>query len=347
MPEAFRGRLVEVATLRQPLAMAVRINDPALYFAQKTGEVVAVRDGVVDPRPVIDLSGRVSLGSEQGLLGIAFSPNGDFLYANWTDQAGDTHITEFPMRGGGTAGQASGREVMFVDQPYTNHNGGQLMFGPDGFLYIGLGDGGSAGDPQDNAQNLDSVLGKILRIDPRATGGQAYSIPTGNPFVDEPSARPEIWAWGLRNPWRFTFDRTTGDMWIADVGQSSREEIDRQPSTSSGGENYGWDGYEGAVEFEQPLPEDAVEPVYDYGRDLGGTVIGGFVYRGSAIPELSGAYVFGDFYNPDLRALVVSGSDVRHVELGLTVPSLSAFGEDASGELYALSLAGPVFRISP
>jgi glucose/arabinose dehydrogenase len=345
-PEAFRGRLIEVASLQQPLAMAVRINDPALYFAQKTGEVVAVDDGGA-VRTVLDLSRRVSQGGEQGLLGIAFSPNGQYLYANWTDIAGDTHVTEYPIRSGGTAGRDVGRDVLVVDQPYTNHNGGQLAFGPDGFLYIGLGDGGSAGDPQDNAQNLGSLLGKILRIQPRASGGQPYSIPSGNPFVDDPSARPEVWAYGLRNPWRFSFDRLNGDVWIGDVGQSAVEEVDRQPGSSDGGENYGWDGYEGTTEFEAPLPEGAVDPVYEYGRNLGASVIGGVVYRGSEIPELQGAYIFGDYYHPTLRALVLTGSQARHVELPLNVPNLSAIGEDASGELYAMSLTGAVYRLSP
>ncbi len=345
-PEAFRGRLVEVATLQQPLAMAMRINDPALYFAQKTGEVVAVDDGTV--RTVVDLSRRVSQGAEQGLLGLAFSPNGQYLYTNWTDTAGDTHITEFPMRDAGSAGRNAGRDVLVVDQPYTNHNGGQLAFGPDGFLYIGLGDGGSAGDPQDNAQNLGSLLGKILRIEPRATGGQPYSIPTGNPFLDDPTARPEVWAYGLRNPWRFSFDRTTGDLWIGDVGQSAMEEVDLQPGSSSGGENYGWDGFEGTAQFEPPYPAETEEPVYAYGRDLGASVIGGVVYRGSAIPDLQGAYVFGDYYHPPLRALVASpGGQARHVTLPLSVPNLSAIGEDASGELYPMSLNGTVYRLSP
>ena len=346
-PAGFRGRLVQVATLQQPLAMAVRLNDPALYFAQKGGRVVAVRDGTVDPSPVLDLSRRVSLGSEQGLLGIAFSPNGDFLYANWTDLAGDTHVTEFPMRAEGTAGREAGRDVLFLQQPYTNHNGGHLAFGPDGFLYIGLGDGGSAGDPQENAQNLGSLLGKILRVDPRASDGQPYSIPSGNPFVGDPGARPEVWSYGLRNPWRFSFDRTTGDLWIADVGQGAREEINVERTAQGGGLNFGWDGYEGTLEFEQPLPEDPEMPVYEYGRDLGTTVIGGHVYRGAAIPALQGAYIFGDYSNPELRALDLSGGEARPVSLGLTVPSLSAFGEDRSGELYALSLAGPVYRLSP
>jgi glucose/arabinose dehydrogenase len=325
--------------------MAVRANDAALYIAQKTGQVVAIRGETVDQRPVLDLSAEVSQGGEQGLLGLAFSPDGTFLYVNFTDPAGDTRVVEFRMLGG-RADVDSRREVLFIDQPYSNHNGGHLAFGPDGYLYIGLGDGGSAGDPQDNAQNLDALLGKMLRIDPRPTAGTRYGIPTDNPFVGQEGARPEIWAYGLRNPWRYSFDRLTGELWIADVGQNRREEINQQPA-GSGGQNYGWDGYEGTLVYEEPVPEDVVEPVHDYGREMGGTVIGGYVYRGPQLPALQGAYVFGDFFDPDLRALVPADGGFEEVELGLTVPNLSAFGEDAAGELYALSLSGQVYQLVP
>lgn len=247
---------------------------------------------------------------------------------------------------GAQADEASAREVLVVDQPYSNHNGGQLAFGPDGFLYVGLGDGGSAGDPADNAQNLNSFLGKILRIDPKATGGSPYGIPSNNPFLDEDGVRPEIWAYGLRNPWRFSFDRENGDLWIGDAGQERREEIDLLTS-SAGGDNFGWDGYEGTLVYEQPVPEDSEDPVYEYGGELGSAVIGGYVYRGSQIPELQGIYVFGDFYNPQVRALVESGGIYEEVPLGLSVANISAFGEDAAGELYVLSLSGQVYRLSP
>ena len=324
--------------------MAVRPNDDALYFAQKSGEVVAIRGGNVDNRPVLDISDSVSQGFEQGLLGLAFDPEGDFLYINYTDLAGDTHIAEYSMLGA-RADEASGRDVLVIDQPYPNHNGGQLTFGPDGYLYVGLGDGGSAGDPSDNAQNLNSLLGKILRIDPVQTGGTPYGIPSNNPFVGQEGARPEIWAYGLRNPWRFSFDRSNGDLWIGDVGQSRREEIDVQTSPT-GGENFGWDGYEGTLVFEEPVPEDVVDPVHEYGGELGASVIGGYVYRGSQIQALQGAYVFGDFYNPQLRALVPSGGAYEEVPLGLSVGNVSGFGEDAAGELYVLSLSGQVYRIA-
>jgi glucose/arabinose dehydrogenase len=334
-----------VATLEQPLGMALRPGDDTLFVAQKTGQVMAIRGGRVIRRPVLDLSGEVSQGSEQGLLGLTFSPDGGFLYVNFTDLDGDTRIAEFEVGDDGLT-LGSRREVLFVDQPFSNHNGGHLAFGPDGYLYVGLGDGGSAGDPEDNAQNLRSMLGKMLRIDPRPSKGRSYSIPPDNPFVGG-RGLPEIWAYGLRNPWRYSFDRETGDLWIADVGQDAREEIDVQPADSQGGENYGWDGYEGTLPFEDPAPRETVAPVYDYGRDLGGTVIGGYVYRGSAIPELRGAYVFGDLFNPDLRLLVPRGNSVRHLELGIQVDNLASFGEDHDGELYALSLSGPVYRLVP
>jgi glucose/arabinose dehydrogenase len=338
-------RLVPVATLEEPLGMAVRQGDRSLYVVQKTGQLMAIRPGG-SPRSVLDLSDEVSLGGEQGLLGAAFSPDGDFLYVNYTDRAGDTRIHEFAMRGD-AIDLSSRREVLRVDQPYSNHNGGNLVFGPDGYLYIGLGDGGSGGDPEDNAQNLGILLGKMLRIDPRPQDGRPYGIPPDNPFVGREGARPEIWAYGLRNPWRYSFDRETGDLWIGDVGQDEVEEIDLQPADSSGGENYGWDGFEGSARFEPPFPQNAVPPVYEYGRSLGGTVIGGFVYRGSAIPDLRGAYLFGDLFNPEVRGLAPSSDGFGHFELGVTVDNLASFGEDHAGELYLLSLSGPVSRLAP
>jgi glucose/arabinose dehydrogenase len=342
--------LAPVATLEQPLAMAIRRGDrAALYVAQKTGRVVRILDGSVDPVAVLDLSGGVSLGSEQGLLGIVFSPDGRYLYVNYTDTSGDTHVTEYAMRGD-RADPATRREVLAVDQPYVNHNGGNLVFGPDGYLYVGLGDGGSGGDPQGNGQSLSTLLGKMLRIDPRPGADRPYAVPPANPFVGRPGARPEIWAYGLRNPWRYSFDRLTGDLWIADVGQGAWEEIDLQPSASDGGENYGWNLMEGDHPYEGGDPPDgAVRPVFEYSHEEGGcTVTGGYVYRGSAIPELYGAYVFGDYCIGRLEAIRVEGGRVtEHRVLGPVVEGLSSFGEDARGELYAMSLGGMVSRIEP
>jgi glucose/arabinose dehydrogenase len=329
--------------------MAVRPGGTALYVAQKTGRVVAIRGGGVVRTPVLDITEQVSLGSEQGLLGLAFSPSGQHLYVNYTDANGDTRVTGYRMRDG-RADPATRRNVLFVDQPYSNHNGGNLAFGPDGYLYIGLGDGGSGGDPHGNGQSLSTLLGKMLRIDPRPSGERPYGIPSDNPFVDRPDARPAIWAYGLRNPWRYSFDRLTGDLWIADVGQNEWEEVDRQPAGSAGGENYGWNVLEGQHPFSgAEVPSDAVPPMFEYSQDAGGcTVIGGYVYRGEAIPELQGAYVFGDLCLGRIEALrVEEGRVTGHRVLGPEVPSLSSFGEDTRGELYAMSLGGEVYRLVP
>jgi glucose/arabinose dehydrogenase len=344
-----RIRLIQVATLEQPLALAVRAGDAGLYVAEKTGKVVVIRDDAVDPVAVLDLTAQVSQGGEQGLLGIAFAPSGRYLYVNYTDTNGDTHVTEYAMSGA-RADLSTRRDVLLVEQPYPNHNGGNLAFGPDDYLYIGLGDGGSGGDPQGNGQSLSALLGKMLRIDPRPTDGRRYGIPSDNPFVERAEARSEIWAYGLRNPWRYSFDRETGDLWIGDVGQSSWEEVDVQPSGSSGGENYGWNRMEGdhAYDGGDP-PPDVVRPVFEYSHDGGGcTVVGGYVYRGEAVPALVGAYVFADLCLGRLEAIRVEGGRVTdHRVLGPVVPNVSSFGEDADGELYAMSLGGAVYRLAP
>jgi glucose/arabinose dehydrogenase len=340
--------LVQVATLEQPLAMAVRSGNPGIYVAQKTGQVKAIRDGRVDPVPVLDLTEEVSLGGEQGLLGLAFSPSGRHLYVNFTDTSGDTRVAGYVMRDG-RADPGTRRNVLFVDQPYSNHNGGNLVFGPDGYLYIGLGDGGSGGDPHDNGQSLSTLLGKMLRVDPRPSGERAYAIPPDNPFVARSGARPEIWAFGLRNPWRYSFDRLTGDLWIGDVGQDAWEEVDVQPSGSRGGENYGWNRMEGDHPYVGDPPAGVVRPVFEYSHDDGGcTVTGGYVYRGESIPDLYGAYVFGDFCIGELEAIrLEDGRVTGHRVLGPDVPNLSSFGEDARGNLYVMSLSGGVYRLAP
>ena len=245
--------------------------------------------------------------------------------------------------------QSSRRELLFVKQPYPNHNGGQLAFGPDGDLYIGLGDGGSEGDPHDNGQSLRTLLGKILRISPRPAGGKPYGIPPGNPFAGRGDAQPEIWAYGLRNPWRFSFDPATGDLWIADVGQDSWEEIDRQPGGSSGGQNYGWNRLEGTHPYHGQPPSGTVPPVVEYSHDGGAcSVTGGYVYRGSALPELRGSYLYGDYCAGWLAAVATSGDSVSQPrQLGVRVPQLSSFGVDQAGAIYALSLDGPIYRLVP
>jgi glucose/arabinose dehydrogenase len=340
-------RLVPVAELEQPVAMAVRPGERTLYVVEQVGRVRAIRGGQLDPAPVADISGQVTAGGEQGLLGLAFSPDGRYLYLHYTDREGDHQIAELTMSGR-RADPGSQRSLLRIEDPYGNHNGGQLAFGPDGRLYIAFGDGGGGGDPLGSGQSLGTLLGKILRIDPRPAGGRAYRVPSDNPFVDRDGARPEIWAYGLRNPWRFSFDAATGDLWIGDVGQNAYEEVDFEPA-GSGGRNYGWNRREGRHPFSGgDRPDGAVDPVIEYGRDDGCTVIGGFVYRGRRIGGLRGAYLYGDYCSGWVRAARTrDGKVLEQRDLGLEVPSLSSFGTDAAGELYALSLAGAVYRLAP
>jgi glucose/arabinose dehydrogenase len=333
--------LRQIASLREPLGLAVREGDEALYVAQKTGQIVALQDG--DEETVLDIGGEVSGGYEQGLLGLAFSPDGGFLYLHYTDTAGDSRIQEFEVDDDGVA-MDSRREVMHVEQPYANHNCGHLAFGPDGYLYVCMGDGGRGGDPHEHGQNIRTRLGAMLRISPRPEGGDPYGIPEDNPFVGE-DGRPEIWAYGLRNPWRFSFDRETGDLWIADVGQDSREEINFQPADSEGGENYGWARMEGTMPFRGEEPPDHVPPVHEYEFNGRRTVIGGYVYRGEAIPGLRGTYLFGDLFVPELQGLILEDGRAEVRGLEAEVENLVAFGQDHDGELYAISLSGPIFRI--
>jgi len=346
-PRTATVSLTRVATVDQPLAIAIRHGDPSMYVAEKTGRVVAIRDGSVVKRPVLDLSDDVSLGGEQGLLGLAFSPDGRYLYVNYTDVTGDTRIVGYAMHGDRVV-LGSRRQVLFVEQPYDNHNGGDLVFGPDGDLYIGLGDGGSGGDPHGNGQSLGTLLGKMLRIEPTPSGPKPYRVPPDNPFVGDAGARPEIYAYGLRNPWRYSFDPGTGDLWIADVGQSAWEEIDRLPAGSPGGANFGWNLLEGTHRYDGAAPPGAVPPVYEYAHATGGcVVIGGEVYRGSAIPALAGDYVFADFCLGTLQAIrLAPDGTVDHVALGVSLPDVSSFGADAAGELYVTSLDGGVYRIT-
>ncbi|MGI5272761.1 PQQ-dependent sugar dehydrogenase [Nonomuraea sp. CA-218870] len=336
-PGAGKLTFTEIAALERPVAFAVRAGDRRLYVAEQGGKL-----RTTDGDTVVDLSGEVSGGNEQGLLGVAFHPSGRRLYLDWTDRAGTTHVTEWAYDGKKATGR---REVLTVEQPFANHNGGQLAFGPDGHLYIALGDGGGAGDPEGNGQDLGTLLGKILRIDPR--GGRPYAVPDDNPFVGKEGARPEIWAYGLRNPWRFGFDRENGDLWIGDVGQNRWEEIDYQPAGSEGGENYGWDVREGAERFRRGRAEEPVDPVIVYSLDEGGncSVIAGFVYRGTKIPWLRGQFLYGDFCAGWIRAAPVDDLE-RDRRVG-EVEQLSSFGEDHDGELYALSLSGSVYRIDP
>ena len=314
-----------------------------MYVVEQSGALRIVRDGRV-AGTALDLSGNLSSGNEQGFLGATFSPDGKRLYVDYTDADGDSNIDEYEMRGD-VADPRSRRRVMFVDQPYPNHNGGEVIFGPDGMLYIGFGDGGAAGDPHGNGQNLGALLGKILRIDPPATGGAPYSVPKNNPFVGRAGAAREVWMWGLRNPWRFSFDRATNDVWIGDVGQNAYEEIDFAKAGEQG-VNWGWNPREGFHEFAGSSPAGARDPIVETSHDDGNcAIVGGYVYRGRAIPALEGVYLFSDNCNPTVFGVVQRGGRaIGPRDLGVDVTALTTFGEDRTGEMYAAARDGTVYR---
>lgn len=331
-------------------------HDRLFILEQHTGQIRIWRKstGTFNPQPFLTIS-PVSTGNEQGLLGLAFHPdyqNNGYFYVSFTNPA--TRIVRYTRTTEDTANAASAFQIFTVNQPFTNHNGGGIAFGPDGFLYIGLGDGGSANDPGNRAQNMGDVLGKMLRID--VDGGSPYVVPPSNPFVGT-TARQEIWHLGLRNPWRWSFDRVTGDMYIGDVGQNAIEEIDFQPA-GVGGLNYGWRCMEGnnctglsGCTCNSP---SLTMPIHTYTHSFGCSVTGGFVYRGCAIPELRGTYFFADYCSARIWTFryennVVSEFRERTAEMapgmGVNVTSISSFGEDLDGELYIVSLGGRIFKI--
>jgi glucose/arabinose dehydrogenase len=358
-------RLRKVGDFDQPLYIVQPPGyDRDLFVVEKTGQVQVVHDGERLPEPFLDLSDAVSTGGEQGLLSVTFAPDyqsSGLLYVDYTDTAGDTRVVEYrrsaqdPL----AADPQSAREVLTVDQPYENHNGGLVLFGPgetpkgseaSELLYVGLGDGGSADDPERNGQDLSTLLGKILRIDPRPSGDRPYSVPDSNPFVGRSGARPEIYSYGLRNPWRFAFDRLTGALAIADVGQNEIEEVSLVGRNQGSGANFGWSAYEGFDRFNLDQPSrGALPPVLAYGHDAGCSITGGHVARDRRLPSLYGRYLYGDYCAGQLRSFTATpgrrATDDR--PLGLEVPSLSSFGEDNAGRLYATSLQGPVYKLVP
>jgi glucose/arabinose dehydrogenase len=340
--------------LIRPVAFATRPTGDRVYVAEQGGRLLAYALGadgsLAEQGTALDLTGRVSGDNEQGLLGAAFSTDGARLYVNFTDLDGTTTVAEFQMDGD-RADPASERTVLTVAQPFPNHNGGDLHFGPDGYLYVSLGDGGSAGDPDGNGQNPDTLLGSILRIDPVANGSSSYAVPADNPYVGG-GGRPEIFLIGVRNPWRISFDAATGDLWVADVGQAEVEEVTVLRAASGGGRgaNLGWDLLEGSRSFEGSAPSDHVPPIFEYGRDDGCSVTGGYVYRGAAIPSLRGIYVFADYCTGSLWGLVAGARPevADRIELGPNAGLVSAFGQDLAGELYVLDHdAGTVSRLMP
>jgi glucose/arabinose dehydrogenase len=336
--------LTEVATLGSPTAGAVG-PDGVLYLADRAGTVHPLTgDGAGDA--VLDLSAETTTESERGLLGIAFAADGSELYLSSTDRDGATVLTAVSIADGELDPEQR-RTVFRLAQPYANHNGGDVHIGPDGRLYLGLGDGGSAGDPLDAGQDLSTPLGALLRIDPLA--GDPYAVPSSNPFVDTDGAAPEILAYGLRNPWRFSFDPVTDEVWIADVGQDRREEINRVAFEDLPGANFGWNRMEGTLPFDGEEPTDHVPPIYEYDTrgPEGCAVTGGVVYRGQAIPELTGVYLYADYCNGTVRGLVVGedGEVAEQAELGIDGGQVVAFVVDADGEVYVLDLGGAVRRI--
>lgn len=334
--------------LWQPVDMAWRAGDAALYFVEQKGRIVPVIDGVAGA-PSLDVSSTIATGPEQGLLGLAFHPTEPLAYVNYTRADGDTVIAEYAVGADGVFDVDSAREVLVIGQPQDNHNGGDLTFGPDGFLYIGMGDGGAADDPERGALNVGHLLGKMLRIDPLADGDQPYTVPADNPFVGVDGARPEIWSVGLRNPWRFNFDRATGDLWIADVGQNQWEEINVVTAEQGAGRgiNFGWSAWEGTHRFNEDQAADGVTmPIFEYEHgDAGCSVSGGDVYRGAAVPSLVGWYLFSDYCSGIITALqTADGVLTGELRLGV-VENVSALCIGPDGELYVLSLRGSVHRI--
>ena len=344
-----------VGGLSDPLAVThAGDGSGRIFVAEQAGRIRIVRDGVLDDEPFLDISDRISAGGERGLLGLAFSPDSTDgrLFVNYTDPNGDTRISSFAIDPANLDRVDPGSEVRLVSigQPYANHNGGALAFGPEGFLYIATGDGGSGGDPHGNGQSLQTLLGKILRIDVnQPEGNKAYRIPDDNPFAGQAGALPEIFVFGMRNPWRMSFDRANGDLWIGDVGQGAWEEIDVVRAGTSG-QNFGWNLMEGShcVRPAEGCEEPSLMlPVTEYSRDLGSTVIGGVVYRGSEQPALVGGYVFADYGSGNVWLIDAALDGPTEPVLALeSNATISSFGEDEAGEVYATDLAaGELLRV--
>ena len=344
--------LTPVATgLSQPLYLTAPAGDGRLFMVEKTGGIRIVKDGALLPAPFLDLSGAVSTGSEQGLLSMAFHPDygsNGFFYVDYTDVDGNTHVTRYSVSANDAdvADPASAKTILTVEQPFANHNGGLLLFGPDGKLYVGLGDGGSGGDPLGNGQNLETLLGKILRIDVDA--GDPYAIPPDNPFVGRAGARGEIWAYGLRNPWRFAFDAKSDRLYIADVGQAAWEEVNVVPA-DEGGRNFGWSTMEGAHCYGASSCDESglTLPVLEYGHDDGCSITGGYVYRGTLAPDVLGRYFYSDFCAGFLRSFTFDGTTASTPTTWNVgdIGNVQSFGEDAAGELYVLSTNGTAYRV--
>ncbi len=356
---SFDVGLEPVATgFEQPL-FVTHAGDERLFVVERGGTIRIVQDGVVAETPFLDIGDRVGAdASERGLLGLAFAPNYSetgLFYVNYTDLDGNTVVSRFQTPDdGGIANAESEQAILTQQQPFPNHNGGMLAFGPDNYLYIGLGDGGSGGDPDGNGQRLNTWLGKILRVevDPDSTGGEPYAVPEDNPFAGDADALPEIWAYGLRNPWRFSFDRETGELWIGDVGQAEYEEVSVL-AVDQGGANLGWNVMEGPECFLEPECDasDFVEPAFSYTHSSGSgcSVTGGYVYRGEQFADIYGVYVLADF----CTGLIWGGGVDESGELAFSEPvesgfQISSFGEGVDGEVYVVDFSGGgVYVLAP
>jgi len=351
-------RLVRIASVEAPVYVAQPSGDQRLFVVSQPGTIRVIKGGKLQTTPFLDLRSSVSYGGERGLLSVAFHPkfatNGK-LYVDFTDNRGDTRIWELHAKPGASKVDPGHRQLLFIKQPYPNHNGGQLQFGPDGYLYIGMGDGGSGDDPHRNGQNVGVLLAKLLRIDvDHRTGSLPYAIPPDNPFRNRSGARAEIYAFGLRNPWRFSFDRATKDLYIGDVGQNVWEEVDALPPARARGANFGWNAYEGDVKYIGELNGDVghlVRPVQVYKHGEGCSVTGGYVYRGSKIPSLRGVYLYSDYCQRHLWGFRLKGGKATGlVDWSDTLSGVGqvvSFGEDRSGELYLASLDGGVYKLVP
>jgi glucose/arabinose dehydrogenase len=348
------GVKLEVAAsgLANPVHLTAPAGDQRLFIVEQPGRIRIVQSGQLLSTPFLDLTSKVRYGGEQGLLSMAFHPqyaSNGFFYVNYTDTNGDTRVERYRVSSDANrADAASAKQLLFIDQPYSNHNGGHILFGPDGMLYIGMGDGGSGGDPQGHGQNRNSLLGKILRID--VNSGDPYGIPSNNPFVSTTGVKPEIWAYGVRNPWRLAFDRTDGTFYVADVGQNAVEEINVVPA-ATGGQNYGWNIMEGTRCYGSSScsRNGLLVPINEYSHSDGCSVTGGVVYRGSRLTQLRGHYFYADYCQGWIRSFRYSNgqaNDARSWQLG-DVGQILSFGEDASGEMYVLSANGRVYRFVP
>jgi glucose/arabinose dehydrogenase len=345
-PSAYTWSLIANG-LTRPVDLT-HAGDERIFVVEQRGVIWTLDGGNVKETPFLDIQDRVNdRANEQGLLGLAFHPkfseNG-YFFVNYTGSDGGTVISRFQVSSDpNRADPTSEFIILTINQPFGNHNGGSLKFGPDSYLYIGTGDGGSANDPQGNGQSLDTLLGKILRID--VDNGDRYSIPEDNPFTDG-AGRNEIWAFGLRNPWRISFDRLTGDLYIGDVGQNQWEEIDFQPTVSPGGINYGWNLREGAHPFASEQTQGLTDPIAEYGHGGNCSVTGGFVVRSLSLPAWGGIYLFGDYCTGTVWGLIRSPTGTWEMKsLFQTGVRISSFGEDSFGEIFLVSHGGEIFRL--